>query len=418
MSGKAGNKGAVAIHFLLHASSLCFVCSHFAAHQTRVIERNQDFADIWKKVQFSGQSLSSHDYVFWCGDLNYRIDLPSSMAKDHIAHQRWGNLLKQDQLVKQKKLKKVFHGFIEGKVNFAPTYKYDEFSDDYDTSEKCRTPAWCDRILWRRRGFHSDQSTKTSQSRLPETSSEVCDSGDAASPHWDFGLHPSDADVVCSGEMEGGGALVNTGHPWHPGRLLYYNRAELKQSDHRPVVALLEVDVYRVDPKKRAAVMKEVILSLGPPDPTIVISEQEEGVSVPVPQLLDALRPYGQVVLIRVTDDSTLVTFQHSQSALSATALHGQEIGGVKLDVYLNSPWPPRPAMSDEDSSRTVREGKTHKKPSAQCLRVLTSEQLFGSQEAEVVPKGSEEPEEDLVEFNFTEQQYIQWRLKCMSQYQ
>jgi len=57
--------------------------------------------------------------------------------------------------------------------------------------------------------------------------------------------------------------------------------------------------VYRVDPKKRAAVMKEVILSLGPPDPTIVISEQEEGVSVPVPQLLDALRPYGQVVLIR-----------------------------------------------------------------------------------------------------------------------
>lgn len=28
----------------------------------------------------------------------------------------------------------------------------------------------------------------------------------------------------------------------------------------------------------------------------------------------------------RVTDDSTLVTFQHSQSALSATALHGQEV--------------------------------------------------------------------------------------------
>ena len=68
---------------------------------------------------------------------------------------------------------------------------------------------------------------------------------------------------------------------------------------NRPVVALLEVDVYRVDPKQRATVMKEVILSLGPPDPTIVISEREEGVSVPVPQLLDALRPYGQVVLVR-----------------------------------------------------------------------------------------------------------------------
>ena len=62
---------------------------------------------------------------------------------------------------------------------------------------------------------------------------EVCDTGEP--PHWDFGLHPSDADVVCGKEMEGGGGgrLVNTGHTWHPGRLLYYNRAELKQSDHR-----------------------------------------------------------------------------------------------------------------------------------------------------------------------------------------
>lgn len=54
-----------------------------------------------------GQSLEVHDYVFWCGDLNYRIDLPSSISKDHIAHQRWDKLCKQDQLIKQKKLNKV-----------------------------------------------------------------------------------------------------------------------------------------------------------------------------------------------------------------------------------------------------------------------------------------------------------------------
>lgn len=45
----------------------------------------------------------------------------------------------------------MFRGFIEGKLNFAPTYKYDLFSDDYDTSEKMRNPAWTDRVLWRRR---------------------------------------------------------------------------------------------------------------------------------------------------------------------------------------------------------------------------------------------------------------------------
>lgn len=57
--------------------------------------------------------------------------------------------------------------------------------------------------------------------------------GERATPRWDFGLHPSDAAVVCREEMTGGGRLVNTGHSWHPGRLLHYGRAELKQSDHR-----------------------------------------------------------------------------------------------------------------------------------------------------------------------------------------
>ena len=46
--------------------------------------------------------------------MNYRIDLPSSISKDHIAHQRWDKLCKQDQLIKQKKLNKVGKGWEGG----------------------------------------------------------------------------------------------------------------------------------------------------------------------------------------------------------------------------------------------------------------------------------------------------------------
>ena len=59
MSGRTGNKGAVAVRFLFHAISVCFVCSHFAAHEAKVSERNQDFADICKKTRFPRVSQSS-----------------------------------------------------------------------------------------------------------------------------------------------------------------------------------------------------------------------------------------------------------------------------------------------------------------------------------------------------------------------
>jgi hypothetical protein len=67
MGGATGNKGAVAIRMLFHTTSLCFVCSHFAAGQSQVKERNEDFVEIARKLSFPMVSFFS----FFCVLLQY-----------------------------------------------------------------------------------------------------------------------------------------------------------------------------------------------------------------------------------------------------------------------------------------------------------------------------------------------------------
>ena len=86
-------------------------------------------------------------------------------------------------------------------------------------------------------------------------------------------------------------------------------------------MAVIEIDVYRVDTKKRARIRDEVATCLGPPDPTVLVQEKEEGASVCIPQLLETFRKFGDVVLVRVTDDAIMVTFKKSTSAVSATSV-------------------------------------------------------------------------------------------------
>lgn len=52
LGGAAGNKGAIAIRFVMYNTSMCFVCSHFAAGQSNVKERNNDFHEIANKITF------------------------------------------------------------------------------------------------------------------------------------------------------------------------------------------------------------------------------------------------------------------------------------------------------------------------------------------------------------------------------
>ncbi|XP_066891110.1 synaptojanin-1 isoform X4 [Kogia breviceps] len=310
MGGATGNKGAVAIRMLFHTTSLCFVCSHFAAGQSQVKERNEDFVEIARKLSFPmGRMLFSHDYVFWCGDFNYRIDLPNEEVKELIRQQNWDSLIAGDQLINQKNAGQIFRGFLEGKVTFAPTYKYDLFSDDYDTSEKCRTPAWTDRVLWRRR-------------------------------KWPFDRSAEDLDLLNASFQDGSKIL----YTWTPGTLLHYGRAELKTSDHRPVVALIDIDIFEVEAEERQNIYKEVIAVQGPPDGTVLVSIKS---SLPennffddalIDELLQQFTHFGEVILIRFVEDKMWVTFLEGSSALSVLSLNGKELLGRTITITLKSP--------------------------------------------------------------------------------
>lgn len=91
--------------------------------------------------------LSFTSHIFWIGDLNYRI--METQGRNEFDEDNYLELLKMDQLLCEMRYKRVFHHYSEGIIRFRPTYKYDPGTDNWDSSEKHRAPAWCDRILWK-----------------------------------------------------------------------------------------------------------------------------------------------------------------------------------------------------------------------------------------------------------------------------
>lgn len=297
LGGATGNKGGTAIRMVLHGTSLCFVCAHFAAGQSQVTERNADYSEITRKISFPmGRTLNSHDYVFWCGDFNYRIDMDKEEIKEHVREGNLTAILEHDQLNKQKNAGNVFKNCFEGEITFPPTYKYDLFSEDYDTSEKCRAPAWTDRILWKSRKSVSE----------PDSVSEI-------------GI----------------------------GKLIHYGRAELKQSDHRPVIGIIDIEVSQIDKAQRDIVFNEVTKDLGPPDGTVIIKPNDDSnydetgpfSDTVMAALLQELSSFGEVTLVRFADDNTLwITFREGLAALQAAKNQQLVVCSELFDISLKSP--------------------------------------------------------------------------------
>lgn len=170
LMGYLGNKGSISISMSLHRTSFCFVCSHLTSGEKDgdELRRNSDVMEILRKTRFpqvydnggdnSPQTILDHDQVIWLGDLNYRITLAYQYAKALVEMRNWRALFENDQLQMEQRQRRVFVGWNEGKIYFPPTYKYSNNSDRYageniHPKEKRRTPAWCDRILWRGYGL-------------------------------------------------------------------------------------------------------------------------------------------------------------------------------------------------------------------------------------------------------------------------
>lgn len=149
-----------------------------------------------------------------------RIDLPRSQVLNCIHTGQLDTLLTKDQLHQElQRSSPLFRlrGFQEAgsPTRFAPTYKFDRSSQEYDTSEKSRVPAWCDRLLYRSAGVQSDLETNG---------------------HTGTKAHESSPGVRC---------------------LEYRSWPEVTISDHRPVSAIYEFQAKRIDWDLRESVKQQ-----------------------------------------------------------------------------------------------------------------------------------------------------------------
>ncbi|KAL3801972.1 hypothetical protein HJC23_010316, partial [Cyclotella cryptica] len=208
---KLGNKGGIGMSMNVADSSFCFINVHLAAHQHATNRRTSEFKKISNEMvtkmcnrqpSLSQTSVSSHsvdelecvnfeenlmddgdilpnpshihsnlrcdddmrtdagpttnplidayDYVFYFGDLNFRINGTREVVDGMLENHMHDALLCNDQLTMLMRFNRIFSGFGEGPLNFFPTYKFDNNSDHYDSSQRRRVPSWTDRILFKK----------------------------------------------------------------------------------------------------------------------------------------------------------------------------------------------------------------------------------------------------------------------------
>ncbi len=150
-----GNKGAVGISFNIFNISIMIINCHLAAYQRRSIQRNNDFQ---RCVNNMTNDYQNFNFIVFMGDLNYRLNnLNVDMEK---IQNEYLLFLNYDQLKFENNIKRLnMFGLKEGKINFKPTFKYWNNTNNYqyiDTHKIDEAPAWTDRILYKKNDIPSN----------------------------------------------------------------------------------------------------------------------------------------------------------------------------------------------------------------------------------------------------------------------
>ncbi|WVZ99409.1 hypothetical protein U9M48_044714 [Paspalum notatum var. saurae] len=194
-------QGSISVSMSIHETHFCFVCCHLSAGEKNgdELKRNANVEEIRRRTGFDPvhmvgvpQRIQDHERIIWLGDLNYRLNFSYERTHELISKQDWDGLFMKDQLKNELGKGCTFDGWVEGAINFPPTYKYEFNSEKYvsnATESGRRTPAWCDRILSYGKGMRQLSYKRTElmfSDHRPVTA-----------------VYMADVEVFCHGKLQG-----------------------------------------------------------------------------------------------------------------------------------------------------------------------------------------------------------------------
>ena len=221
-------KGAVAVGFILFGTSFLFVNAHLTAHQENTRDRIKDLKKLNAVLNLpkvlktskgktrqgfskSRDFTDNFDVVFWCGDLNFRLEQTREVVVREVVVQDNGgdgpgcftSVLDFDQLNYLRSEGLIFKGYKEDPINFPPTFKYDPGTNEFDTSSKQRVPSYTDRILYKsRRSSGHEKKHKIKPLHYGSVQDVVTSDHKPVWGMWEVAIRPGrDNSVPLSGGM-------------------------------------------------------------------------------------------------------------------------------------------------------------------------------------------------------------------------